>query len=121
MAIRVNGTLIQVPQGDTGVVQFAAEKDGITAENRGVFTLAQRNGTAILRKVIEPDMSENAFRMMLNHDDTAALRPGYYDWSFRVVREGTFDAGGRLIDAQQQHTAVLKGRLCVMEIAGGVR
>ena len=121
MAVEVMGTLIQIPQGDTGAVKFAAESGALTREDVGVFTLARRDGAAILRKQIEADTGDNAFHMMFVHKDTAALSPGAYGWSFRVVRGGVFDAGGRLTDVQGMHTAVLRGRLVVLAVAGGAR
>lgn len=119
MAMEVRGTLIQIPQGDTGAVKFVPEKGQISPEDRGIFTLARRDGTPILRKRIEPE--DNAFHMMFVYKDTAALSPGAYEWSFRVARGGAFDAGGKLTDVQGLHTAVIRGRLVVLAVAGGAR
>lgn len=121
VAIEISGNTIQIPQGDTGTVKFVAEKGEVTSADKGVFTLAQRSGMAILRKVLLPDMSDNTFHMPFVYDDTAKLRPDNYEWSFRVVRGGTFDASGKLMNVQGQHTAVLKGRLHVLALAGGAR
>ena len=121
MAVKVNGTIIQIPQGDTGMVRFVAEEERITTEDRGVFTLARRDGTAILRKLMEPDVERNAFSMMFVYEDTARIRPGGYDWSLRIVRNGVFDGNGRLTAAQGQHTPVMKGRLQILSTAGGAR
>ena len=121
MAVEVMGTLIQIPQGDTGAVKFVPVQGTIAAGDMGVFTLAKRDGTPILRKLIEPDEQDNAFHMMFVHKDTALLRPGAYMWSMRVVRGGIFDAGGKLSDAQGMHTAVIRGRLVVLAVAGGAK
>lgn len=121
MAVEVHGTLIRIPQGDTGNVKFVADKGEITGEDKGVFTLARRDGTALLRKILPPDLEAGAFHMAFVYEDTAKLRPDSYEWSFRVVRGGAFDAGGRLNGAQGSHTPVLKGQLTVMEVAGGAR
>lgn len=120
MSVRVSGNLIQIPQGDTGVVKFVFE-EGTTAEDRGVFTLAQRGGQAIMRKILEPDLNERVFQMTFVHEDTANLGPGSYEWSLRVVRDGAFDASGKLTGLKSLHTAVLGGRLIVLRIAGGAK
>ena len=121
MAVEVMGTLIQIPQGDTGAVKFVPVQGTIAAGDMGVFTLTKRDGTPILRKLIEPDEQDNAFHMMFVHKDTALLRPGAYTWSMRVVRGGIFDAGGKLSDAQGMHTAVIMGRLVILAVAGGAK
>ena len=121
MAVEVSGTMIRIPQGDTGLVRFMADKGEIEQGDTAVFTLAHRGGAAILRKVLEADMEQQAFTMMFVHEDTARLRPDHYEWSLRIVRSGKFDADGRLLDAKGQHTAVLSGRLSVLGYAGGVR
>lgn len=121
MAVEVAGNAIRIPQGDTGPVKFVAEEGDVTNADKGVFTLARRDGTPILRKLIDPDMGDNAFHMMFTYDDTAKLRPDAYEWSFRVVRGGVFDASGKLTDVQGQHTAIINGRLSVLAVAGGAR
>lgn len=121
MAIEVNGTMLRIPQGDTGMVKFVAEEGELSQEDLGVFTLARRGGAAILRKVLPPDMDEHAFSMMFVYEDTVKLKPGGYEWSLRVVRGGTFDESGRLTDAQGQHTAVIRGKMNVLGCAGGAR
>ena len=121
MAVEVHGTQIRIPQGDTGTVKFVASKGELDHEDLGIFTLARRDGTPMLRKMLSPDMDDKAFHMRFTYEDTAKVRPDGYEWSFRVVRGGTFDANGRLMDTQGQHTAVLNGRLTVLAMAGGVR
>ena len=121
MAIEVSGTMMRIPQGDTGTVKFAAEAGEISGEDQGVFTLARQGGPAILRKLLEPDLEENAFHMAVVHEDTARLSQGQYEWSLRIVRGGTFDGEGRLTDAQSQNTVVLRGKMNVLSCAGGVR
>ena len=118
MAVEVAGLSIRLPQGDTGVIKFVAEKGEVTAEDRGVFTLARRDGTAILRKILPFD--GDTAHMALTYEDTAGLKPGTYAWSLRVVRRGVFD-GGKLTAVEGQHTAVLNGSLMLQAVAGGVR
>lgn len=121
MSVRVCGNLIRIPQGDTGCVKFVFEQGTAAQTDRAVFTLAQRNGPAIMRKILSPNLSDHAFHMMFIHGDTANLRPDTYEWSLRVVRDGTFDANGRLTNVKGQHTAVLSGMLAVLRIAGGAK
>ena len=121
MAVEVHGTLIRIPQGDTGNVKFVADKGEITGEDKGVFTLARRDGTALLRKILPPDLEAGAFHMAFVYEDTAKLRPDSYEWSLRVVRGGKLDASGRLEDTQGSHTAILRGTLTILPVAGGAR
>lgn len=104
-------------------MKFVAKADGqaVTPEDRGVFTLTRRGGGAILRKILPPDTESNLFHMAFVYEDTATLRPEEYLWSFKVVRNGVFNADGRLEETQGQHTAVLRGKLHVMPTAGGAR
>lgn len=120
MAVEVAGTSIRIPQGDTGVVRFiASPADGIEEGDKGVFTLARRDGAAILRKIMSAENGE--FYMMFVYEDTAKLRPDAYEWSMRVVRGAEFDASGKILGADVQHTAVINGRLSVVAAAGGAR
>lgn len=121
MAVEIHGTTIRVPQGDTGVVKFVAEGVDLTGDERGLFTLAARNGTAIMRKILEPDAESDVFQMPFVFEDTVNLKPDTYRWSFRVVRGGAFDARGRLLAADGSHTTVAKGVLAVLAVAGGAK
>lgn len=120
MAVEVNGTMIRIPQGDTGNVKFAADGD-LSDWDKALFTLARRDGSTILRKVLPPDLVGNAFHMAFVYEDTAKLRPDNYEWSLRVVRGGKLDASGRLEDTQVSHTAILRGTLTILSVAGGAR
>ncbi|MBR5302974.1 MAG: hypothetical protein IKU38_09075 [Clostridia bacterium] len=121
MAVRVNGTMIQIPQGDTGAVKFVYGKAGIAQTDRAIFTAAYRGGGVVLRKVLAPDEQACAFYLPFVHAETAAMKPDTYDWSLRVVRGGTLDEDGRLAGAQSSHTAVLRGRLMILPVAGGAK
>lgn len=121
MGVKAYGNLIQIPQGDTGAVKFVFEEGKVSAEDRGVFTLAQHGGLPIMRKILSPNLSDRAFHMMFIHEDTAKLRPGHYEWSMRVVQDGVFDENGRLTSVRGQHTAVLGGILAVLKVAGGAK
>ena len=121
MAVEVAGNTIRVPQGDTGTVKFVGEGEDIAKDDKGVFTLARRDGSTVLRKILPLNESDGAFHLPITYEDTAKLRPDTYEWSMRVVRGAVFDANGKLTDAQGQHTAVLNGRLIVLAVAGGAR
>lgn len=96
MAVEASGMMIRMPQGDTGSVKFVADEGALTAEDKGVFTLARRDGSAILRQILPADLEANAFHMVFDYSDTAKLRPDSYEWSFAVVRGGVFDTGAIL-------------------------
>ncbi|MBQ8618245.1 MAG: hypothetical protein IJ418_12175 [Clostridia bacterium] len=121
MGVRISGNLIQIPQGDTGSVKFVFEEGTAAEKDRAVFTLVRHGGPVIMRKILTPNLGDHAFHMMFVHDDTANLRPDTYEWSLRVVRGAVFDANGRLMSVQGQHTAVLSGRMAVLRVAGGAK
>ena len=120
MAVEVHGTMIRIPQGDTGNVKFVADGE-LSESDKALFTIARRDGSAVLRKVLPPDLGDNAFHMAFVYEDTAKLRPDNYEWSLRVVRGGKLDASGRLEDTQGSHTAILRGTLTFLPVAGGAR
>lgn len=119
MAVEAMGMQIRIPQGDTGSVKFLYEKGEVMQEDRALFTVVSRSGAQVLRKVLSPDMNENAFWLPFAYEETAKLKPDNYEWSLRLVRGGAFDASGRITDAQHCHTAIAAGRLTVLEVAGG--
>ena len=121
MAAEAMGNQIRIPQGDTGVVKFVYDKSEVAETDKAIFTVASQNGNAMLRKILEPNEGDSAFHLPFTHEETAAIKPGAYDWSLRVVRGGVFDANGRLTSAQGSHTTILKGRLTILSVAGGAR
>ena len=121
MSVDVHGISICVPQGNTGLVMFTVEGAELTDEDRGIFTVVRRDGVPLLRKILPPGESENAFLLPFTYEDTATLKPDIYNWSFRVVSEGAFDEKGHLMDAVHHCTAVPNGILNVQEVTGGTR
>lgn len=120
MAVEAIGTQIRLPQGDTGNVKFVAD-GALDSSDRALFTLARRGGGVILRKVLPPNMDDSAFHMAFVYADTAKLRPDSYEWSLRVVRGGVLDDDGRITETQGSHTAILRGVMAVLPVAGGAR
>ena len=120
MAVEVNGTMIRIPQGDTGNVKFVADGE-LSESNKALFTIARRDGSAVLRKVLSVDESDKAFHLPFAYSETARMQPDSYEWSLRVVRGGKLDASGRLEDTQGSHTAILRGTLTILPVAGGAR
>jgi hypothetical protein len=121
MAVEAMGMQIRIPQGDTGSVKFVYEKGEVSDVDRALFTVAGRNGGAIMRKVLSPNDSDSAFHLPFTYEETSGMKPDSYDWSLRVVRDGTFDANGRITGVQGSHTAILKGKLTILPVAGGAR
>lgn len=121
MAVEANGMLIRIPQGDTGNVKFVAEEGEIADGDKALFTVASRSGGALLRKVLTPNMSDRAFHLPFVYEDTATMKPDTYEWSLRVVRDGTFDDKGRITAVHGSHTPILRGKLTILPVAGGAR
>lgn len=115
------GMQIRIPQGDTGSVKFTYDKGEVASEDRALFTIANRSGVALLRKVLTPNESDNAFHLPFSYSETAGMKPDSYSWSLRVVRGATLDGNGRITDVQGSHTAILRGTLVVMPVAGGAK
>ena len=120
MAVEVHGTMIRIPQGDTGNVKFVADGE-LSESDKALFTIARRDGSAVLRKVLSVDESDKAFHLPFAYGETARMRPDNYEWSLRVVRGGVLDSSGKLTDAQGSHTPILRGMLTIMTVAGGAR
>ena len=121
MAVEVHGTSIRIPQGDTGLVKFVCEGETVSDGMVGIFTVARRDGEAILRKLLPAVTETNSFDMAFAYGDTDKMRPDSYEWSFRVAGEGVFDTSGRLTGAKSLNTQVVKGVLHIVRVAGGSR
>lgn len=121
MAVEAMGMQIRIPQGDTGVVKFTYDKGEVSGEAKALFTIANRNGIIILRKVLRPDENESEFHLPFTYEETANLKPDSYDWSLRVVENGAFDANGKIVSAKASHTPVLCGKLTILPVAGGAK
>ena len=121
MAVEAMGMQIRIPQGDTGSVKFTYDKGEVSAEDRALFTVANQSGAPILRKVLSSNDTDLAFHLPFAYDETSGMKPGSYDWSLRVVRGGTFDANGKITAVKGSHTAILKGKLTILPVAGGAR
>ena len=119
MALEIRGTRIYMACGETCPVKFLITEGEIAEEDRGVFTIAGRNGKPLLRKIIAPNEDEKSFAMMFVFEDTAGLRAGGYDWSFRVMRGAKVSAEGKIEQADMQDTPVIRGELRLLEPAGG--
>jgi len=121
MAVEAMGMQIRIPQGDTGTVKFTYDKGELSGEARALFTIANRSGSTILRKILSREENDCAFYLPFTYEETASLKPDSYDWSLRVVEDGTFDASGKLRSAKASHTPVLCGRLTILPVAGGAK
>ena len=104
MAVEVHGTMIRIPQGDTGNVKFVADGE-LSESDKALFTIARRDGSAVLRKVLSVDASDKAFHLPFAYSETAHMRPDSYEWSLRVVRGETLDASGRRTGRQAAKSA----------------
>ena len=121
MAVEAMGMQIRIPQGDTGSVKFTYEDGEVSAEDRALFTVANQSGAPMLRKVLSPNDSDKAFHLPFTYEETSGMRPGSYDWSLRVIRDGTLDANGKITAVKGSHTAILRGKLTILPVAGGAR
>lgn len=120
MAVEAMGNTIRMPQGDTGVVKFVPDKREIASDDRALFTVVNRSGATLLRKVLSPD-DDGVFRLPFVYDDTARMKPDTYEWSIRVVHNATLDASGKIVSVDTMHTPVTLGKMVVLTVAGGAR
>lgn len=121
MAVEIRGTTICMPCGETDPVRFEITEGEITEEDRGVFTIAEKSGKPLLRKIIAPNEERTGFDMMFTFDDTAEMRAGGYEWSFRVVKDAQIGDNGKIERLKTQQTPIARGELRLMGPAGGAK
>ena len=107
---------ITLSAGDTGVVGFRFDVP-LTDDDRGVFTVADRKGKRMLRKIIRPE--GNTIYIPFVNSDTQDWEPGGYEWDLRVVLGATL-AGGDVTDGREVITPFPPGVLTVVKVVGKV-
>ena len=95
--IRLIGTRIIIPKGDTGV--FTLQRK----ENNSELVRFFVQDPLTKKYVIEKDCSivEDQIFIEINHEDTKDLRAGKYFWDIKDYYMPVYDEDGILIDAQE--------------------
>ena len=116
--IRIIGTRLLVPRGDTGF--FTLPTRGLESEGDvAVFSVKDPlTRTTIIEKII--DASQPFLVIELEHEDTANLEAGNYNWDLKIYRRPEYDEDGILIDAMEidsYYSAFKQPLLIIKEVA----
>lgn len=114
----VNGRLIRVSRGDTGLITFTVEGISLTENDRAVFTVKRRSGGVVIQKVIEPE--GNNILVPFVSGDTERLRPDTYEWDIRYVIDAVEDGEGRVTDGREVLTPFPPGEFRIERTVGDV-
>lgn len=114
----VNGRMIRISRGDTGLITFEVEGIELTENDRAVFTVKRRSGGVVIQKVIEPE--ENKILVPLVNEDTDKLRPDTYEWDIRYVIEAVEDTDGSVTDGREVLTPFPPGDFKIERTVGNV-
>lgn len=115
-----DGSCIVGYQGDTGGVAFEVTLNGEAPQESdlALFTVARRNGSVVLQKVIAPQ--EGRYRVPFVHEDTCSLKPDEYEWELRIACEAVVDGEGKITGMNELHTVYAGKRLIVKEVNGKI-
>lgn len=98
--IKINGTRITLPQGDTGLIAFTVSGATLGASDRCVFAVTDGE-TDLVEKVITP--VDNVAAVQFANADTENIAPGLYKWDLRVVI-GAVITGGKVTGGTEVHS-----------------
>ena len=116
--IRIIGTRVIVPKGDTGF--FMLPVRGIRSEGDvAVFSVKDfLTRKTIIEKIV--DASNTHIVIELEHEDTANIEAGKYTWDLKIYRHPEYDEDGILIDAMEidsYYSAFKQPLLIIKEVA----
>ena len=115
----VSGLSIQISAGDTGVIRFEIEGTSLTEKDRGVFTVKNRNGMIMIKKIIQPER-KNEICVPFVNGDTEHLTPGVYEWDMRIAIKAKIAENGDVVDGESVVTPYLPARFTVLKVVGNV-
>lgn len=114
----VNGRMIRISRGDTGLIAFETDGASLTEKDRAVFTVKRRNGGMVMQKVIAPE--DGKILLPFISSDTEKLRPDTYEWDIRLVIEAIEDEAGRVTDGREVLTPFPPGEFTIVRTVGDV-
>lgn len=99
--IRVVGTRLIIPQGDTG--SFFLPLRGNNQEgDLAIFSVKNfLFKTVVLEKVVQINNEDEKVNFNLVHEDTINLTPGKYYWDVKIYRGPIYDEEGFLKGARE--------------------
>ena len=99
--IRIIGTRIIIPKGDTGF--FTIPKRGTFEENDvAVFSVKDLlTKKTVIEKIVNITDLETDLLFELQHEDTSRLNVGSYNWDIKIYHKPEYDEDGILIDAKE--------------------
>lgn len=116
--IRMIGTRLMIPKGDTGF--FSLPNRGLCSSGDvAVFSVIDRiTQSTVIEKQIDASGSHLLFE--LKQEDTAKLSAGKYYWDVKIYRDPEYDEDGILINAfeiDSYYSAYEQPLLIIKEVA----
>lgn len=120
--IRMIGTRIIVPKGDTGI--FMLPKKGVeTIEDVAIFSvLDPLTRKTVIEKIIP--ITGAYFSVELKNEDTKYLEAGKYIWDIKTYHTPIYDDDGIIIDAMEinsYYSAFKQPLFIIKEVAKNVK
>lgn len=112
--IRVIQRRIMIPRGDTGsfsIPTLIKTEEGDIAVFSVFDSLTQ---TTVLEKIIPA--TEGTLTIPFEHEDTANLEPGKYNWDIKIYCGPKYDEDGVLIGGENIHSYYSAYSLPIFEI-----
>lgn len=116
--IRIIGTRILVPKGDTGFFTLPV-RGARTPGDVAVFSVFDNlTRSTVIEKIV--DASNSYLIIEFEHKDTANLPANKYFWDLKIYRKPEYDEDGILIDAMEvdsYYSAFKQPLLIIKEVA----
>lgn len=113
----VQGSMIRITRGDTGLLSLTGKGRSLTANDRVVLTVARKTGFTIYKNAVQPVNGIAQF-IFLNQK-TAKWPAGEYRWDVRVVLDAVV-SDGEIIAGREVATPFRPGRFVVLEAVGRI-
>ena len=114
----VNGRMIRISRGDTGMITFDTDGFVLSEADRAVFTIKRRTGGMVMQKVIAPENGKILLPFV--SEDTEKLRPDVYEWDVRFVIDAVEDENGAVTDGREVLTPFPPGDFVIVRTVGNV-
>lgn len=116
--IRIIGTRLTLPKGDTGSFMLPV-RGQVDKGDIAVFSVKDPlTRTTVIEKYL--DAFETHLLIHIEHEDTMKLAAGKYFWDIKIYRSPIFDEDGVLIDAMEidsYYSAFEQPLLIIKEVA----
>ena len=104
--------------GDTGVMHVNVTGYGFEANDRCLFTVKDRAGTEIMRRVYE--IENGGFDVEFSNSDTDDLPAGTYYWDMRFIIGPEYDTQEQIFDGEGVSTPGSPFEMVILGTVGRV-